>query len=83
MSLIKKNANIHKLRALGTISHKIYKKTQKYTEVSEMIRSIRNVLKNSSVHQNSAKGTGKVIKNEVITDRQTDRQTDCVHATNN
>ena len=43
-----------------------------------MYRSIRNVLKKSSVHQNSSKGTEKAIQNEVISDRQTDRPTNIV-----
>ena len=60
---LKKNkTNSHKTRALGTISHEMYKK-------------LRNVLKNSSVHQNSSKSIEKAIKNEVITDRQIDRPT--------
>ena len=46
--------------------------------VSEMYGSLRNLLKNSSVHQKSSKSTEKAIENEVITDRQTDRPTEKV-----
>ena len=44
-------ANSHKSRALGTISHKKYKKlrnvqkSQKCKEISEMYRGLRNVQK--------------------------------------
>ena len=64
-------ANRHKLRALGTMSHKTYKKlrnVQKFrncTEVSEMYS--KTPLHFTTV-QNSSKSTEKEIKNEVITD---------------
>ena len=56
------------------IQTKIYtklRKSQKYTEDSEMLKSLRNVHKNSSVPKSSSKSAEKVIKNEVITDRLT------------
>ena len=46
--------------------------SQKCTEVSEMLRSLRNVLKNSSVHSNSSKSTEKAIKSIVIFDQHSD-----------
>ena len=73
-------ANSHKPRALGTISHKIYKKTQKCMELSEMYESLREVGKSQKCTVVSEIYFKPLLYLKTVQKvRQTDRQTDIVN----